>query len=141
MEKGTRDIQLTSRQSTAAVAAYFHAGFHPKDKVLFEDVLIPNSDSIQLRGFPGGPVFGTSPLEYQNCKDTEELMGPEGLAAQELNMMDEAYALYRTVCHEPENSLFRRFARTLVAVTGSFSGTSHSENDHKYLQDAREDYV
>jgi hypothetical protein len=48
-----------------------------------------------------------------------------------------------TVCHEPENVLLRRFARTLVADTASLSGnlTSHSDNDHKYLQDAREDYV
>ncbi|PMD32751.1 hypothetical protein L207DRAFT_518594 [Hyaloscypha variabilis F] len=56
-------------------------------------------------------------------------------------MLDKAYALYRTVCHEPENFLLRRFARTLVADTGGVPGISSSENGHKYPQDAREDYV
>ena len=130
-----------SRASTVAVGRHFHAGYHLNSKILFEDNLIPNSDSIQARGFRIGTILGTSDLQYNNYKESKELMSPEGLAARELTMMDEAYALYQTVCHERENILLRRFSRTLIADTVSPSGGFRNSDDHKYLQDTREDYV
>jgi hypothetical protein len=70
-----------SHQSTVAVAAHFHAGFHRNNKVVLQDVLVPDSDSIQLRGFRIGPILGTSPLEVRLRGDPGGFMGPEGLAA------------------------------------------------------------
>ncbi len=56
-------------------------------------------------------------------------------------MLDKAYALYQTVCHEPANVLLRRFTRTLIADTGSGPGNSRREKEHRYPQDAGEDYA
>jgi hypothetical protein len=54
-----------------------------------------------------------------------------------LNMISEAFALYQGVCEHPDHVPLERFARTLVPDTRSSAAIGEN---HKYLQDAREDY-
>ena len=128
-----------STASTKAVASHFHAGVHGKATTPSKDIFIAGSDSIQLHGFQIGTILSTSALEFKEYKNSEDFEGPNGVAAQILDTINETYANYRRLCHGPEDTLLRRFARTLVADTTSRPGIDI--DDLQYLQDPHEDYL
>jgi hypothetical protein len=126
-----------SAQMTYWSGEHFSAGFHGEDYTIIEDALIPESNNLQLRGFRVGTIVGISALEPKPFGDQESFGGLEGDAAQILEKLDRAFALYQKLCHHPESILLERFSRTLVADTVLHPDTGEYGN---YLQDASEDY-
>lgn len=119
------------------MADHFRAGSYPNKYALYAGIVLPTSDSIRLTGFELGIIVDTSNLEDKPYVGMKQLRGLDGLAAQSLKVIEEALALYRLTCEDPEEESLRAFARTLLADTGSTQGWGE---DHEYTQDVLEDF-
>jgi hypothetical protein len=125
-----------SRAPSSGFGKHYDAGCY-QQSVSLDGALFLRSNSLRVRGFRIGTIKETSALQWTIFKKLKELEGSDGIAAQLLTRIDQAFAAYQRVCQEPDRLMLERFARTLVANNGS---SLISQLHQNHAQDALEDY-